>query len=136
MKIFCILTVEATQVYAFAKTHRTVCSVYMNLPANAGDVRDLWFNPWVGKTPWRRAWQATQVFLPKKSYGQRSLAGYSPKGHKELDTTEHAHNTADHTTVLVKSCPTHSGGGLTSHGAPTVANSWPRDPRPAHCTPI
>ena len=28
------------------------------------------------------------VFLPKKSHGQRSLAGYSPKGHKELDTTE------------------------------------------------
>ena len=26
-------------------------------------------------------------FLPRKSYGQRSLAGYSPWGCKELDTT-------------------------------------------------
>ena len=31
---------------------------------------------WVGKTPWRRKWQLTPVFLPGKSYGQRSLAGY------------------------------------------------------------
>ena len=22
------------------------------------------FNPWVGKIPWRRAWQPTPVFLP------------------------------------------------------------------------
>ena len=28
--------------------------------------------------------------LPGKSYGQRSLVGYSPWGHKELATTEHA----------------------------------------------
>ena len=31
---------------------------------------------------------ACSVFLPKKSHGQRSLADYSPKGCKELDTTE------------------------------------------------
>ena len=29
------------------------------------------------------------VFLPGESHGQRSLVGYSPWGHKELDTTEH-----------------------------------------------
>ena len=46
------------------------------------------FDPWVGKTPWRRAWQPTPVLLSGKSHGQRSLAGYSPWGHKELDTTE------------------------------------------------
>ena len=28
--------------------------------------------------------------LPGESHGQRSLAGYSPWGHKELDMTEHA----------------------------------------------
>ena len=33
-------------------------------------------------------WQLTPVFLPEKSHGQRSLAGYSPKGRKESDTTE------------------------------------------------
>ena len=47
------------------------------------------FNPWVKKTPWRREWQPTPVFLPGKFHGQRSLAGYSPWGHKESDTTEH-----------------------------------------------
>ena len=36
------------------------------------------FDPWVGKIPWRRAWQPTPVFLLGKSRGQRSLAGYSP----------------------------------------------------------
>ena len=35
------------------------------------------FNPWVGKIPWRRAWQPTPVFLPGESRGQRSLVGYS-----------------------------------------------------------
>ena len=42
---------------------------------------------WVGKIPWRRAWQPTPVFLAGESYGQRSLAGYSPWGHKESDMT-------------------------------------------------
>ena len=36
-----------------------------------------------------RKWQPTPVFLPGKSHGQRSLAGYSPEGHKESDTIEH-----------------------------------------------
>ena len=49
------------------------------------------FDPCVGKVPWRRAWKPTPVFLPGESHGQRSLAGYSPWGHKELDTTECAH---------------------------------------------
>ena len=30
------------------------------------------FNPWVGKTPWRRAWQPTPVLVPRESHGQRS----------------------------------------------------------------
>ena len=46
------------------------------------------FNPWVGKSCWRTAWQPTPVFLPRESHGQRSLAGYSPRGCKELDVTE------------------------------------------------
>ena len=29
---------------------------------------------------WRRKWQPTPVFLPGKSYGLRSLEGYSPRG--------------------------------------------------------
>ena len=37
------------------------------------------FDPWVGKIPWRRAWQSTPVFLPGESHGQRNLVGYSPQ---------------------------------------------------------
>ena len=40
------------------------------------------------KIPWRREWQLTPVFLPGEFHGQRSLAGYSPWGCKELDITE------------------------------------------------
>ena len=35
-----------------------------------------------------REWLPTPVFLPGESHGQKSLAGYRPKGCKELDTTE------------------------------------------------
>ena len=42
------------------------------------------FDPWVGKIPWRREWQPTPVFLPGKSHGQRSLAGYSQWGCKRV----------------------------------------------------
>ena len=40
------------------------------------------FSLWVRKSPWRRKRQPTLVFLPVKSYGQRSLAGYIPWGRK------------------------------------------------------
>ena len=43
---------------------------------------------WVGKVPWRRKWQLTPVFLPEWSHGQRSLAGYSTWGLKELNGTK------------------------------------------------
>ena len=46
------------------------------------------FTPWVGKIPWRRKWQPIPIFLPGESHGRRSLAGYSPWGRKESDTTE------------------------------------------------
>ena len=35
------------------------------------------FDPWVGKIPWRRAWQSTPVFFLGKFHGQRSLVSYS-----------------------------------------------------------
>ena len=54
------------------------------------------FNPWVGKIPQSRAWQATPVFLAGESHGQRSLVGYSLQGHKEQDTTEVTQHTRTH----------------------------------------
>ena len=44
---------------------------------NAGDIR-YGFNPWLRKTPWRRAWIPSPVFWSGESHGQRNLAGYSP----------------------------------------------------------
>ena len=46
------------------------------------------FDHWIGKIPWRRAWQPSAVFLPGEFDGQRSPVGYSPWGGKESDTTE------------------------------------------------
>ena len=40
-----------------------------------------------------RKWQPSPVFLPGKSHEQRSLAGYSPKDLKELDTIKHTGTT-------------------------------------------
>ena len=48
----------------------------------------LGLDPWVRKIPWRRERQSSPVFLPGESHGQRSLAGYSLWGRKELDPTE------------------------------------------------
>ena len=44
-------------------------------------LRDMIYSP-------KRQWQPTPVFLPGKPHGQRSLAGYGPRGRKESDTTE------------------------------------------------
>ena len=60
------------------------------------------FEPWVWKIPWSRKWQPTPVFLPGESHGQRSLAGYSPWGHKESDTTEAPEHACVH--VNYKAC--------------------------------
>ena len=56
-----------------------------NLPANAGDTGDRHS---IRKVLWRRKWQLISVFLPGESHGQRSLADYTPWGHKEVETTE------------------------------------------------
>ena len=52
------------------------------LPAKCRRCKRFWFDPWVGKIPWRRKWQPTPVFLPGKSHGQRNMAGYRPWGPK------------------------------------------------------
>ena len=45
-------------------------------------------DPWAGNITWRSEWSPTPVFLPGKSYGKRSLAGYSLWGCKESDAAE------------------------------------------------
>ena len=53
-------------------------------PAKTGDMGSI---PGSGRFPQRRKWQPTPVFLPREACGQSSLAGYSPWGRKESDTT-------------------------------------------------
>ena len=55
-----------------------------NLPA----LQETCIHSLVHEDPWRREWQPTPVFLPRKSHRQRDLVGYSPWGHKESDRTE------------------------------------------------
>ena len=50
---------------------------------NAGDPVSI---PGLGSSP--REGNGNPAFLPGEFYGQRSLAGYSPWGCKELDMTE------------------------------------------------
>ena len=69
-------------------------SVGKESACNAGD---LGLIPGLGRFPWRRRGQPTPVFLPGKSQEQRSVAGYRPWGHQELDTTEQL-STAQHST--------------------------------------
>ena len=59
-----------------------VALVEKNLPDNAGDMRYR-FSPWMWKTPWRREWHPTPVFLPGEFHGQMSLVSYSPWSCKE-----------------------------------------------------
>ena len=66
--------------------------------------RRLKFDLWVREIPWRRESLSTPVFLPREFHGQGSLAGYSPWGCKESNTTKEL-----------------SGGGLVAESCPTLA---------------
>ena len=48
------------------------------------------FSPWIGKIPWRTAWQPTQYSCLENSTdrGAWRARGFFPRGRKELDTTE------------------------------------------------
>ena len=65
-----------------------VAQIVMNLPVMQETCRRPRFDPWVRKILWIRARQHTSVFLPGEFHGQRSLVGYSSRGHKESDTIE------------------------------------------------
>ena len=55
---------------------------------NVGDTgAAVWF-PGSGRSPGGGSGSPLLVFLPGRSHGQRSMAGYSPKGCKKSDMTE------------------------------------------------
>ena len=61
-----------------------VPQVVKNLPA----MQETQVSLWVERIPWRREWQPTPAFLPRKSHGQRSMAGYSLWDHNKWDMIE------------------------------------------------
>ena len=68
-----------------------ISSLVKNLPAKAGDARDVDLIPGSIGSPGVGNENALQYFLPGKFHGQRILASYSPWGLKELDMTKQAH---------------------------------------------
>ena len=59
-----------------------------NSMCNAGDTGDVGLIPESGMSSEERNVNLLQYYCIKKSHEQRTLAGYSPKGRKALDTTE------------------------------------------------
>ena len=68
-------------------TSETFLRVYLNQVSGGACGKESTYQYRRGKScgyhPWRRKWQPTPVFLPGKCHGQKSLAGYSPRGCKE-----------------------------------------------------
>ena len=68
----------------FQERASLMAQMVTNLPA----VREAWVQSLGWEDPLEKG-IATPVFLPGEFHGQRSLEGYSPRGHKESDMTEH-----------------------------------------------
>ena len=67
-------------------------SVIKNSLANTENVGR--FYPWVGKIPWRRKWQPTPIFFPRKSHRQRSLVALQSMASRRVGhdwVTEHTY---------------------------------------------
>ena len=76
-------------IIASSHTHRkNGLPGWLSSRESACQYRGHGFDPCVGEILWRNKWQPTPVFLLGESRGQKSLVGYSPWSHKELDTTE------------------------------------------------
>ena len=73
-----------------------VALVVKNLPTNIGDVRDSDSIPGSGRSPGRGHGNPLQYSCLENPHGQRSLAGCSPWGHKELDMTTTKQSTVQH----------------------------------------
>ena len=94
-----------------------------NLPTNAGDIKALSLIPGLGRYPGGGHGNPLQYSCLENPHGQRSLAGYSPWGRKELDMTERL-STACSTEAnmgfsggsVVKNPPANAGDSGLIHG--------------------
>ena len=64
--------------------------VIRNLPASAGDARDVGLIPGLGRSP-EKGMAIHSSILPRKFHGQTNLLGYGPWGLKGSDVTVHIH---------------------------------------------
>ena len=55
---------------------------------NPPAMQETWVQSLLWEDPLEKEMQTTPLLLPGESHGQKSLVGYSPRGHKESDTTE------------------------------------------------
>ena len=93
LELLDISLLQGTRVLSFKRVKLNhLLPRWLNGKESACQCRRCGFDPWVGKSLWRKKWQPTLVFLPGKSHGQRSLEGYSPWGHNELGTTGRLNN--------------------------------------------
>ena len=79
------------QLHSQSKASVNICPLPKSgkeLPANAGDIRDVGSSPGLGRSLGGGYGNPLQYSLPQESCGQRNLVGYHPWGCKESDTTE------------------------------------------------
>ena len=51
-------------------------------------MRETWFDPWVGKIPWKRKWQPTPVLLPRNPMDGGAWCRLLSMGSQRIGTTE------------------------------------------------
>ena len=74
--------------------------VLKNPLARAGGSRDVGSVPGSGRSSGVDKWQSTPVFLPGEFHERRSLAGHSPRGRRELDSTKWLSSSSTHISIL------------------------------------
>ena len=78
---------------------KSTCSLFKSTSLLA--TQETEFDSWVKTIPWRRILELTPVFLPGKFHGQRSLADYSPWGHRVRHDCDWTHIHRNYTDYFV-----------------------------------
>ena len=78
------INVSQTVLWRYMCVCVSKASMVTQMIKNPPAVQETWVQSLGQDNPCRRKWQPTPVFLPGKSHGQRSQAGYGPWGHKRV----------------------------------------------------